>query len=118
MVSNVSSKGHSADHAGAAKAAKGTDREMPPQAKNMQSVGHLAKAAVALSGDTSPNAIGKAASLIARHMLDTAPPVEPPATEPPPPAPETEQPPVAELPTDEQSAALQLLEEETQASQG
>jgi hypothetical protein len=46
------------------------------------SVGHRAKAMVAESGDTAPNALGKAASLIAQLDLaarDIAPAVELPA---------------------------------------
>jgi hypothetical protein len=47
--------------------------------KSAESVGFLAKAAVAASGDTSPNAIGLAASKIARmDVTMIVPPIDPP----------------------------------------
>lgn len=86
MVQQVGPKGHAPDVSGAGKT-RSADKPMPEQSKSSQSVGHLAKAQVAESGDTAPNAIGKAASLIAKTMLDAAPdpvpPTDPAPSDPP-----------------------------------
>src|SRR4051812_17645386 len=53
--------------------------------KSAQSVGHLAKAMVAESGDTAHNAIGKAAATIAKMTFEQrAALLQPPAPEPAP----------------------------------
>lgn len=42
------------------------------QGKNLESIGHRAKAEVVEFGDTAPNAIGKAAALLAKMHVDAS----------------------------------------------
>lgn len=45
----------------------------PDRGKSAQSIGHLAKAQVAETGNDAPNAVGKAAAMLARLETDKAP---------------------------------------------
>jgi hypothetical protein len=82
----VSTTGTQHRHVPPATAKHGPADKNPAAApgKSAQSVGHLAKAMVAESGDTAPNAIGKAAAMIAKMRVEAPAPAPTPIPEPEP----------------------------------
>lgn len=77
----ISSVGMQTRTVPAHKQTSGDTPEMEPErGKSAQSIGHQAKQSVADSGDVAPNAIGKAAAMLAKldaeNLSITAPPVD------------------------------------------